>query len=327
MAQPPPPPKRKPEQADALALIRQIRAASLITGPARAVLYVLASYADGQARAYPPQQLIADGAGIQLRTVRKWLAELEDRGVIRPVGKHKWPNGKLSDVWQIVELQLSKCAPPAQGAGQTAAPGDKPGESLGGDDNVTGTTCQTDRHDVPGRPAPRAAILPGDLPGDLPDHDPPTPKGVTTTDVDPLLDAVRDSLEFELAIQTRKASLADSRGVFFTCKACLHATDGRTLERDRAEYQRRVLAARKAGEDDVDTDDLHLGCLHCESYDLAEERVDVDGWLWSFVRRRREPVQPLLFRVREVYAGRVRTETVAAIAATWASDKLGRNST
>jgi hypothetical protein len=146
-------------------------------------------------------------------------------------------------------------------------------------------------------------------------------------DLDPLLNAVRDSLDFQHTILTRKSALADSRGVLYTCKRCKHATDGRTLERDRSEYQRRVNAARQAGEDDIDTDDLHLGCLHCESYDLAEERVDVDGWLWSFVRRRREPMQPLLTRVREVYAGRVRTETVAAIAATWASEKLGRNTT
>jgi hypothetical protein len=323
------PPRKRPEQADALALIRQIRAASMITGPARAVLYVLASYADGQARAYPPQQLIADGAGIQLRTVRKWLAELEDRAVIRAVGKHKWPNGKLSDVWQILELQLAKFTPPAQGTGQKPETVDNPVETLGDDEGLTGTSCQTDRHLVPDRPARGAAILPVDLPEDRPDPDPPTPKGGRTMDLDldPLLNAVRDSLDFQYTIHTRKSALSDSRGVLYTCKRCKHATDGRTLERDRAEYQRRVNAARQAGEDDIDTDDLHLGCLHCESYDLAEERVDVDGWLWSFVRRRREPMQPLLTRVREVYAGRVRTETVAAIAATWASEKLGRNTT
>ena len=319
-------PKKRPEQADPLALIRQIRAAVTITGPARAVLYVLASYADGQARAYPPQQLIADGAGIQLRTVRKWLSELEDRGVIRTVAKHKWPNGKLSDVWQIVELELSKCGRPAQGAGQKADPVDNPVDDLGEDADLTGTSCTTDRHVMPNRPARGSAILPTDRPGDRPDPDPPTPKGGTTTGMDPLLDAVRDALDFEHTIISRKAALSDSRGIFYTCKRCKHATDGRVLERDRAEYHRRVEAAQRSGADgfDVDTDDLHLGCLHCESFELEEERIDVAAWLWSFVRRRREPMEPLLFRVRDMYAGRVRTETVAAMAATWASEQLRR---
>ena len=325
MAPPPLKPARR-EQADPLALFRQIRAAVQITGPARVVLYVLASYADGQARAYPPQQVIADGAGIQLRTVRKWLAELEELGVIRPVAKHKWPNGKLSDVWQIMELQLAKFALPAHGAGQTPDPVDNPVDDLGESEELTGTTCQTDRHHVPGSPAPGSAILPGDRPGDRPGSDPPTPKGGTTSDMDPLLLAVRDCLDFELTVMQRKAALADSKGVLHTCKRCKHVTDGRTLERDRAEYERRVHDMRKRGEDpgDVDTDDLHLGCLHCESYELEQERIDVDGWLLSFVRRRREPMQPLLFRVRDVYAGRVRTETVAGMAAAWASETLRR---
>lgn len=144
--------------------------------------------------------------------------------------------------------------------------------------------------------------------------------------MDPLLDAVRDALDFEHTIISRKAALSDSRGIFYTCKRCKHATDGRVLERDRAEYHRRVEAAQRSGADgfDVDTDDLHLGCLHCESFELEEERIDVAAWLWSFVRRRREPMEPLLFRVRDMYAGRVRTETVAAMAATWASEQLRR---
>lgn len=326
MAGPPTKPQRG-EQADPLALFRQIRAAVQITGPARVVLYVLASYADGQARAYPPQQVIADGAGIQLRTVRKWLADLEKIQVIRPVAKHKWPNGKLSDVWQIMELELAKFARPAHSAAQNANPMDNPGENLGEVEELTGTTCQTDRHLVPISPAPGSAILPGDRPGDRPRSDPPTPKGGATTDMDPLLLAVRDCLDFELTVMQRKAALADSRGFMHTCKRCKHATDGQVLERDRAEYERRVKDARMRGEDagDVDVDDLHLGCLHCDSHDLEQERIDVSGWLLSFVRRRREPMQPLLLSVRSAYAGRVRTETVAGMAAAWASETLRRD--
>lgn len=145
--------------------------------------------------------------------------------------------------------------------------------------------------------------------------------------MDPLLLAVRDCLDFELTVMQRKAALADSRGFMHTCKRCKHATDGQVLERDRAEYERRVKAARMRGDDagDVDVDDLHLGCLHCDSHDLEQERIDVGGWLLSFVRRRREPMQPLLFSVRSAYAGRVRIETVAGMAAAWASETLRRD--
>lgn len=117
------------------------------------------------------------------------------------------------------------------------------------------------------------------------------------------------------------ASLAGARGVLYTCRGCGTVADGPALERDRAEYERRLVAASGSG-DYPDTDDLRLNCAQCDGYDLVESRVDVAAWLHELMRLRAGPLGPVLDRVRATYTGKARRDHVGQIAAMWAAKHI-----
>lgn len=85
--------------------VQAVAGAHHVHGAARAVLYVLANYADrGGSNAFPSQARIADESGFCDRTVRRALVWLEDRGMIRRIGgkRGRGSRGRAVVVWRLI---------------------------------------------------------------------------------------------------------------------------------------------------------------------------------------------------------------------------------
>ena len=84
--------------------VQAIAGAHSIKGATRAVLYVLANYADrGGSNSFPSQARIADESGFSDRTVRRALTWLEEQGIIRRIGgkRRRGSRGRAVVIWRI----------------------------------------------------------------------------------------------------------------------------------------------------------------------------------------------------------------------------------
>ena len=104
----------------------------------KAILLVLANYADGSGASFPGQQSIADQAACGERTVRRILASLEERGVIRREERRRRDGSRTSDVIVLVAFQQAA--------------------NLAGSDEPTGQSGRTNRPSCPDQPATVAGL-------------------------------------------------------------------------------------------------------------------------------------------------------------------------
>ncbi|MYF31189.1 MAG: helix-turn-helix domain-containing protein [Gammaproteobacteria bacterium] len=84
--------------------VQAVAGAHSIKGATRAVLYVLANYADrGGSNSFPSQARIADESGFSDRTVRRALTWLEEQGIIRRIGgkRRRGSRGRAVVIWRI----------------------------------------------------------------------------------------------------------------------------------------------------------------------------------------------------------------------------------
>lgn len=71
----------------------------------KAILLVIANYADGNGRSYPGQQNIAEQASSSERTVRRVLESLEARGIIAREERRRKDGSRTSDVIVLASFQ------------------------------------------------------------------------------------------------------------------------------------------------------------------------------------------------------------------------------
>lgn len=85
--------------------VQAVAGAHHVKGATRAVLYVLANYADrGGSNSFPSQARLADESGVCDRTVRRALVWLEEQGIIRRIGgkRRRGSRGRAVVVWRIL---------------------------------------------------------------------------------------------------------------------------------------------------------------------------------------------------------------------------------
>lgn len=99
----------------------------------KAVLLILANYADGEGTSFPGQQSIAKQASCGERTVRRILSSLEERGVIRREERRRRDGSRTSDVIVLAAFQQAA--------------------NLAGSDEPTGHPDRTNRPSCPDQPA------------------------------------------------------------------------------------------------------------------------------------------------------------------------------
>jgi len=104
----------------------------------KAILLILANYADGAGSSFPGQQSIATQAACGERTVRRVLASLEERGVIRREERRRRDGSRTSDAIVLVEFQQAA--------------------NLAGSDQPTGQSGRTNRPSCPNQPATVAGL-------------------------------------------------------------------------------------------------------------------------------------------------------------------------
>jgi len=147
---------------EALTWAKQVKAGD---GSRKAVLFVLANYADEEGSCFPSQARIAEEAEVCERTVRTYLAEFEERGLIRRERRVNECGHRTSD---RIYLALSEDGPlPASDAGEPPA-------SVAGDAVPTGKSFAGDLPaTVAGRTPPTGKSFAGGLPAN---DDSPTGK-------------------------------------------------------------------------------------------------------------------------------------------------------
>lgn len=125
--------------SDALNWAKQIKVGN---GNRKAVLMILADYADEQGSCYPGQWRIAEEAEVGERTVRRILSEFEEMGVLyRKARIRKEGRGRTSDRYYLCldwrhdqpAKMASKSDQPAKSDDQPATGARPTGQSLAGD--------------------------------------------------------------------------------------------------------------------------------------------------------------------------------------------------
>jgi len=115
----------------------------------KAILLILANYADGEGSSFPGQQSIATQAACGERTVRRILASLEERGVIRREERRRRDGSRTSDAIVLVGFQQAA--------------------NLAGSDKPTGQSGRTNRPSCPNQPATVAGLTTFDTSEDTPE--------------------------------------------------------------------------------------------------------------------------------------------------------------
>jgi helix-turn-helix protein len=115
----------------------------------KAILLVLANYADGAGASFPGQQSIASLASCGERTVRRVLASFEERGIIRREERRRRDGSRTSDVIVLVAFQQAA--------------------NLAGSDQPTGQSDRTNRPTCPHQPATVAGLTTFDTSEDTPE--------------------------------------------------------------------------------------------------------------------------------------------------------------
>jgi len=106
-----------------------------VTG--KAILLMLANYADQEGRCIPGQQKLADECECSPRAIREWLAKFEEMGIVRREERRRDDGYRTSD---LIILSLSSPAPNAS----EISPADNSPEngSPENDADLTGTKCR-----------------------------------------------------------------------------------------------------------------------------------------------------------------------------------------
>jgi len=115
----------------------------------KAILLLLANYADGDGVSFPGQQRIAEQACCGERTVRRILTSLEERGIIRRLERRRRDGSRTSDSIVLVKFQQ-----PA---------------NMAGSEEPTGHCDLTNRPLCPDLPATMAGPTTFDTPEDTPE--------------------------------------------------------------------------------------------------------------------------------------------------------------
>lgn len=100
---------------DAVALVKSRRVGSAAT---KAILFVLADYADSEWSSFASQKRIAAEAEVGERTVRRTLADLESKGILRRERRHRSDGTRTSDRLLLVQSALKRL-PAALAAGDS----------------------------------------------------------------------------------------------------------------------------------------------------------------------------------------------------------------
>ena len=150
-------------------------------GP-KAVLVAIANHADGEGLCYPGQARLARMVGCNERSIRNFVRVLEDAGLIERVQRRRKDGSRTSDEYRLIGLQPTRHAgsQPAPRAGSQAAP------HAGREDEPTGTTFRTNRHDVPPLPAPHAGHERSEEPSVEPSEENQARERARTPKFDPL---------------------------------------------------------------------------------------------------------------------------------------------
>ena len=78
----------------------------------KAILLVLANYANEYGISWPSRMTLADQTALGERTVRRVLADMEGRGVIRRIVRRRGNGSRQSDMILLAAFQGRKPAPP-----------------------------------------------------------------------------------------------------------------------------------------------------------------------------------------------------------------------
>ena len=115
---------------------------------AKAVLCAIADYADTDGVAWPSQAALAEDTEFSERAVRTAIQLLERKGLLSTKKRHRKDGSRKSDLLTLALGQSSNRHDVPVGDNQPAPATGCP----------TGTSFQTNRHDVPNQPAPAAGL-------------------------------------------------------------------------------------------------------------------------------------------------------------------------
>jgi hypothetical protein len=162
---------------NAFRAFRAVRGATHIAGPPRAVLYAMASFADGYdgRGVWASQSTLANASGVTERTVRNALNALEGAGAIIRGDQSRAPKsqggGRSVVVWDLDLDALERGGGQAQESGEGSSPVTNSGHEAAGD-------AGSNRHLVPVQPAGDADDQPRNNPSEeLIDVPPPLTRG------------------------------------------------------------------------------------------------------------------------------------------------------